>query len=151
MGKGGEGKGRCVSETIPEFNVTVKVRNNLLLRAMRDAGFETGAALSRETGVSAVNISAYLTLRKTPVRTGGEFRDEVWTLSSALGRDPSELFPQAFMTRCLKTNVVEREVYASDMVALLEAPKSPEALMITNEALGSLDAVLATLSRRKGT
>ena len=140
---------RGVDAPVPEFRVTIKVRNNLLLNAMRDAGFQTGAAVARAASIPASILSAYLTLRRTPIGHNGEYRSDVWALSSTLCRDPEELFPESFMTRCLKKNTVDREVYESQVVALMDHSHSPEALMITDDALNSIDAALATLSPRQ--
>ena len=54
-----------------DYEVTIKVRNGPMLRAMRMAGFETAADLFRACGVGQTVIGQYLALSRVPRRQSG--------------------------------------------------------------------------------
>ncbi len=134
--------------------VIVSVKNNALLTAMREAGYESAAALSRAGGVSAHRIYDYLNLRIAPLRENGEWRACILAISKALRTLPEDLFPATFLRRALATNKVTREVSADELPALMGGVSSsiaydPERSVAVDAALDALDAALAGLRPRE--
>jgi RNA polymerase sigma factor (sigma-70 family) len=133
--------------------ITVSVKNNALLTAMRDAGYASAAALSRASGVFAGRIYDYLNLRVTPLHKNGEWRSCIIDIAKVLRRLPDDLFPAGFLDRALATNKVTREVSADELPALMGGATysiayDPERSMAVNEALDALNAAVATLRPR---
>lgn len=134
--------------------IIVSVKNNALLTAMREAGYEKPAALARDSGASLHRVYDYLNLKIAPVRKDGEWRSCVLAISKALRRLPEDIFPAAFLRRALATNKVMREVSAEDLPALIGVTSSsiaydPERTVAVEAALGALDAALASLRPRE--
>jgi RNA polymerase sigma factor (sigma-70 family) len=134
--------------------ITVSVKNNALLTAMRDAGYASAAALSRASGVVAGRIYDYLNLRIAPLRENGEWRACILAISKTLRTLPEDLFPAAFLRRALATNKVTREVSADDLPALMGGVSysiayDPERSIDVDAALDALDSAIATLRPRE--
>lgn len=134
--------------------IIVSVKNNALLTAMREAGYEKPAALARDSGASLHRVYDYLNLKVAPIRKDGEWRSCVLAISKVLRRLPEDLFPAQFLRRALGTNKVTREVSAADLPMLMgEATGSiaydPERAVAMSAAVDALDAALASLSPRE--
>ncbi|MCZ8147946.1 MAG: sigma factor-like helix-turn-helix DNA-binding protein [Roseomonas sp.] len=134
--------------------IIVSVKNNALLTAMREAGYEKPAALARDSGASLHRVYDYLNLKVAPIRKDGEWRSCALAISKVLRRLPEDLFPAQFLRRALETNKVTREVSAADLPMLMgEATGSiaydPERAVAMSAAVDALDAALASLSPRE--
>lgn len=134
--------------------IIVSVKNNALLTAMREAGYEKPAALARDSGASLHRVYDYLNLKVAPVRKDGEWRSCVLAISKVLRRLPEDLFPGQFLRRAQETNKVTREVSAAELPMLMgEATGSiaydPERAIAVGSALDALDAALAGLRPRE--
>lgn len=138
-----------------DIKVIVTVKNNVLLRAMAEEGFDTAAALSRACGVGQYPIGLYLNLKTAPYDSRGQLRPDIERIAKTLRRLPEDLFPKPFLHRALKTNRAEREVSSDDIPSLLGAASAPsiayepERAMIVQEALAALDGALGELRPRE--
>lgn len=138
-----------------DIKVIVTVKNNVMLRAMAEEGFETASALARAAHVQPTQIGEYLNLKKAPFDTRGELRPDMERIAKALRRLPEDLFPKPFVHRALKSNRAEREVSSDEIPALLGASSAPsiayepERAMIVQEALAALDEALDELRPRE--
>jgi hypothetical protein len=119
-----------------------------LLRAIAAAGFDSASAFARSLGMQPTRISEYVNLRRAPI-SGAAFRDDVLSIAAALGKNPAELFPVAFLDRCLPTNVVEREIFEVDLTSFLERPKGALAGLIADEAAIQIEALLRRLNNAR--
>ena len=75
-----------------DFNISVTVRNNHILRRIRDQ-YGSNAEMCRQTGMSKTKVSAMLTMREKSFRQDGTLTSPAEDLCSALGATPSELWP----------------------------------------------------------
>jgi RNA polymerase sigma factor (sigma-70 family) len=137
-----------------DLRITVTIKNNLLLRAMEDAGFYSAAAFARACGCSYAALVEYLSLKRTPYLRDGSHRPSILLIADTLRRLPEDLFPPPFLHRALAKNSVVREVSSADMPALLAASddaegSNPERLSIVNEAVSELTSALDDLSPRE--
>jgi DNA-directed RNA polymerase sigma subunit (sigma70/sigma32) len=109
-----------------DYNITVKVRNNYLLSAMRSAGLETAAALSRVSGATQSSIGEYLNLKQIPIsKKTGEWRENIIKISDALSVLPEDLFPPQHIESVLQTNRGELEM-SIDEIGLFIEQRTPE-------------------------
>jgi hypothetical protein len=134
--------------------IIISVKNNALLTAMRDAGYEKPAALARDSGASPHRVYDYLNLKIAPIRKDGEWRACILAISKVLRRLPEDLFPAPFLRRALSTNRVTREVSAEDLPALVGSSTTsiaydPERTVAVDAAVGALDAALTSLRPRE--
>lgn len=132
-----------------EFRVEVRVKNNLLYRAITDAGFDTVAAFSRACGVQQGVIGELLNMSAAPLNKAGEWRPPVLRMAQALRALPEDLFPADYLDRTLKQNKVVREFSADEIVGVIKiAQETPEQLMIRDDAAQSLYDALKELNPR---
>ncbi len=147
-----------------DYNITLKVRNNWLLSAMRDSRIYTVADLYRATGITQSTLGEYLNLKALPIhKKTGEWKETVLKIAAVLGRMPEELFPPQHIEKALPINRGELSASREEMQWLADnapAQRNPELLMEKKEALERLDAFLwlkltdrertAVLMRAKG-
>jgi len=132
-----------------DYVIEVKVRNGVLLRAMRERGLFTGADLSRAAGVSITTVCKYLSLTDIPIKKNGDWRSSVELIADALQLPPEMLFPPQHITQALKKNRSEFYASAEDVRALtyeaellqLEAP-GPDAVLEAVETARVVDETL---------
>lgn len=134
-----------------DYNITVKVRNNYLLSAMRADGIETAAELSRKSGVGQSSIGVYLNLKEAPIkRKTGEWRDNIIKISETLRTLPEDLFPPQHIEKALPFNRAEIEMDPSELSQLSGADnRTPELLFSYKEASDIVSEQLDKLPPRK--
>lgn len=137
-----------------DLRLTITVRNNLLMRAIEDAGFDSIAAFARAHNLSYPAIVDFVALRLAPIAPSGEWRVQAVKMAAALKALPEDLFPAAFMTRAMERNRVEREISSADVPALgfggvQSIAYDPEASAMQDEALAAMRAALGTLAPRE--
>ena len=125
-----------------DFNVELKVRNGRLLRMIR-AKHGTAAEFARVSGVSATIISAFLTMKITPLRTTGEWSKSAFDVSSAMQCEPEDIWPAHLQRFKMKTNTAEIDISAEQFT--VEGPSTKLAMIEAVKVLG------ATLTRREAT
>jgi len=57
-----------------DYRITVKIKNNYMLKAMEKAGFYSGASLSKASNVGQTPISYFLNLKKPAYNLDGTFK-----------------------------------------------------------------------------
>jgi len=111
-----------------EYNLTLTIRNGLLLSKMRQAGMSTAAELSRATGVGQTDIGEYLRLLESPYRAQtGELKRSAEKLCDYFGCIIEELFPREHLYRPMTSNRYEADISA-DKLGILCGLREPIAL-----------------------
>jgi RNA polymerase sigma factor (sigma-70 family) len=119
-----------MSDTTDEYRVDLKVRNNLLLTAIENAGYKSVAEFSRACGVNQVTIGDFLNLKKAPLTKDGDFSSAAQRIGDFLGLLPEDLWSQEQLLFVLPTNKSHFNLSHKEMVLalsrhageLLEAP-----------------------------
>lgn len=136
-----------------EYNVTLRVRNNWLLKKMSDAGYQTQSELARATGLSYMAVNAFLNFKVPPYTQKGEIRKAALAICGALNATPEELWPPNHRDAPMRKNSRTMELSASELGLLLEdhAPLSAEQLLLTKESdeEGTIGKALSTLTPRE--
>ncbi len=132
-----------------EYLVKVTVRNNLILRRMKELGIKTQDELGKLCGLPQSKISALIGMRNRAVdKVTGDWTDQAHRLALALHVDPEDLWTEK--QRDMMLDRSSREVSMSeDAVMQLASGLGPE--QMTQHALMSerLDAALETLDPRE--
>lgn len=127
-----------------EYNVTVKIRNNYLLTAMRQKGCQTIADLHRLCGVGQGEIGTMLNLKSLPMNKKGKWRGPVMRVAKALGREPVELFPAEHLNVTLETNTAESEMSMEEITTMMIGGR-PEHLLLPDESIEKDDVSKALM------
>jgi RNA polymerase sigma factor (sigma-70 family) len=133
-----------------DYIVQVAVKNGPMLRAMRLAGFETAAELSRASGVGNTQIGKYLNLQVPPITKRGDWSASVLKIAKTLRALPEDLFPPQHVRAALPNNRAEFEASLDDLERLATRTDLDEKIMleqVTQTLLDSLET-LPPRSRR---
>lgn len=87
-----------------EYRIDIKVRNNLLMTAIENAGYKNVAEFSRASGVSQNDIGKFLNLKKAPITQEGKLGTAAEKIADCLGLLPEDLWTQEQMQLALPTN-----------------------------------------------
>ena len=91
-----------------EYNVKVTVRNNLIIKAIKDFGYTNLNNFAKATGVSISGLYGLVNLMEPPIGVKGEFSKSAQALMEVLGACPSELWTDEQLTLRLDSNRTER-------------------------------------------
>jgi len=143
-----------VAESLADYSVGLKVRNNYLLMAMRQRGIETASGLSRATGVSLQAIYELLNLSKPALLKNGEWRSALLKLGRFFNLPPEALVPSQHHEQALPFNRAEVEASLPELMAISDMTRDGQALLPDlsvgrGEALAMLDGALAKLPARE--
>ena len=85
-----------------EYRVKVSVSNNLLIRAIENAGYKTQSEFARAIGCSVATMNCLCGLRISPMTQEGEFTKAANQVMEALGACPTDLWTEEQLTMNLK-------------------------------------------------
>lgn len=137
------------------YRIKVSVRNNLLLSAIEEQGYESVAAFERASEIKLGRINGLVAMREAPINNHGEFTPNAKKVMEVLGAAPTDLWTEQQLTIRLKTNVGERAIDASLVQHLIEQRNkndylpSPEDELLAAETSSIIHEVLGTLSPRE--
>ena len=129
-----------------DYEVTVRVRNNWLLKAMHRAGFYTSADLARASGVNANDISRYLNL-KEPFLSARGWRPSVIKLSETLKCLPEDLAPPQHTATILEKNKASFEASLEDVEYLIDSRGTTDPLELLEQKERTATITEAMLKR----
>jgi RNA polymerase sigma factor (sigma-70 family) len=101
-----------------EYNVKVTIRNNLLLNALKEAGYETQSDFARAAGLRVTEVNSLVGLRKAPILQSGEFSPVAKEVMEVLGACPTDLWTPEQLTMELKNNSSSFNVEYKDLESL---------------------------------
>ena len=131
-----------------DYLVTITVKNNVLLQAMRENGIYTAAELSRKSGVSQQAIGFYLNLKVTTTTANGDFKSNIVEISKALKRLPEDLFPPQHLSKKLDKNKVFVELNLLDVENIISY-KNTDELLEFKEMKSVIALSLSSLTERE--
>ena len=133
-----------------DYRLVVAVKNNLLLRMMEANGIQTAAELSRQSGVSQVDIGRYLRLLYPAYSSRGELFTGAARLCEFFKCLPDHIFPEGHLHTPLETNTSSVEVSMEELKSIPGlVSSSPETLLIAAEVDSALDTALDSLTARQ--
>lgn len=110
-----------------DYRVSVKVRNNNILRAIEAAGFTSIPVFAAAYELNYVSLNNLINMTISPVDNGAEWKPLVVKLCDALHKMPVELFSREQMV-ALETNKGERECDAETVYAIMNQQTLPDEL-----------------------
>lgn len=128
----------------PDFNLKIKVRSGRLIRAMRAAGMETAADLSRASGVSYGVVIDLINMQKTPYsRRGSEiWRDNALQIAAAVNIMPEDLWPEHLREVRPRREGAELELSGPELAAIMAPGQGPEQIAMDKiDVAGMLDKI----------
>lgn len=106
--------------TTKDYRVTVKVRNNRILKAIEECGGQAGGKWCESAGLSYSLINDLINMTASPLTESGELRKCASDLCEAVGKLPDELWSNDQL-RPLESNFSELEMTHEQVVAMLPA------------------------------
>lgn len=147
-----------IGDSEGDFRFEVRVKNARILRAMRAAGIESAAELSRRSGVDQSFIGQVLAMKVSPLKmVNGQsiatWKDKIDRLSTALGVAPEDLFSENQKYRTLKQNKINFDVSEAEISMMLDniESRTPEEIAIEDEARLLVRSALEELPERAST
>jgi len=135
-----------------DYRVTVKVRNNRILKAMEAAGLTPGLKWCASVGLSYVALNRLINMTDSPLLQDGSLRDVASKLCDLLNVIPDDLwsYEQLFP---LERNFSSMEMDHAEIVAMLpDSSVEFDTSALENKQVGALlNKAIATLSKREQT
>jgi RNA polymerase sigma factor (sigma-70 family) len=103
-----------------DYRITVKVRNNRILKAIEDVGGNIGAKWCEANGLGYMRVNAFIQLKSGPLNANGDLFPDALRLCEVLGKLPEELWSNEQLYP-LERNFSEMEMDYSQVVAMLPA------------------------------
>lgn len=100
-----------------DFSIQIKVRNGRLLRAIRQK-YGSSAELCRKCEISPTIVSRYLIMKESPILMNGDWKESAFDVSSALGMEPEEIWPDYMRQIALRKSTVELDASVDQIAAL---------------------------------
>lgn len=136
-----------------EYRVDVKVRNNLFLRKLEQAGYKTVGEFCRINNLmsKASVIGDILAMKRSPLDRNGEFVPTVETVCEIIGCSPYELFTDVQLNTVLKTNKKSMMISEAEAQFYLEnsEPKLLEDMVMDDQKIDIVEQSLKGLTPRE--
>lgn len=136
---------------VKDYLVTVKVRNNNILRAIKAAGGEPGGKWCSENGLSYQLVNDLINMTASPLLADGSLRTMAEKLCEAVNCLPEDLWSSEQLYP-LETNISSIEMDHSQVVALIHNHKTH---YLIDETCGQLskhmDIALSSLAKNEET
>ena len=134
------------------YRVTVKVRNNLLLRAIEESGGTTGQKWCDAHSLDYCRVNDLINMTLSPLTSQGEMRAVATKLCDVLGKLPEELWSNEQL-RPLERNFSDMEMDYSQICSLLPGDEQSylmDTSGIENDQIRHLvNNALSTLSQKE--
>jgi len=101
-----------------DFMIEIKVKNNLLLSAIRNFGSKTVAEFCRTIDCHSGTVYAFLNLKESPIGKRGKINPIAERICDYLGKEINELFPKEQLENVLKVNKFEIELTSPQLKQL---------------------------------
>ena len=135
-----------------DYRLTVKVRNNRLLKAIEAVGGTPGGKWCAANGLSYTQVNDLVNMTRSPLTEGGEMRQSTMALCDVLGKLPEDLWSNEQLYP-LEKNFSEMEMDYAQVVAMLpqeEQSYLPDFSEVERAQTKSLvHKALATLTQRE--
>jgi RNA polymerase sigma factor (sigma-70 family) len=103
---------------IKDYRITVKVRNNRLLKAIEEAGGSPGQKWCAENGLGYGRVNTLISLKTSPINESGQLYPDAQRLCDVLNKLPEDLWSNEQLYP-LEKNFSEMEMSYEQVVAML--------------------------------
>ena len=119
-----------------EYRVKITIRNNLLLTAIENAGFSGWGGIGRfaeECGISASEVSSFISMRKLPINEDGEFCNSAKRMMEVLGAAPVDLWTEKQLITRLNRNTGQAFLDETSVQRIIETHQ--ETMLLEDSSL----------------
>jgi RNA polymerase sigma factor (sigma-70 family) len=135
-----------------DYRVSIKVRNNRILKAIEESGGTIGQKWCEENGLSYASINLFVNMTLGPLDNELNLRAQAAKLCEVLGKIPDELWNKEQLIP-LEKNFSELELNHSQVSALLENTEGSYTPCFIDyqqsKAQLSIDKALSTITKRE--
>jgi RNA polymerase sigma factor (sigma-70 family) len=132
-----------------DYRVTVKVRNNRILKAIKEVGGEPGQKWCEANGLPYNQVNNLINMTESPLLKIGSLSTAAEKLCDVLGKLPEELWTND-QIRPLEKNFTELDMTQDQVMALLPLSETSYIQDFDKKDLEEvMAAALSTLSRRQ--
>lgn len=132
---------------IDEYNITVKVRNNLLLQAIKSKGGTPGQVIAAKIGIRYQTLNDYITLKLSPIDANNEYRESAYKICDFFNMSPSELWTEEQLTP-LEKSTVELTASYEQLSAYLPSHGDPSTQLELEDMRESIAHLLENIDSR---
>jgi RNA polymerase sigma factor (sigma-70 family) len=133
-----------------EYRVKVSVSNNLLIRAIEDAGYKNQSEFARAIGCGTSYVNMLCGLRISPMTREGEFTKGANQVMEGLGACPTDLWTEEQLTMNLKRSSSWSVMGREELHVLMNGEQKSLLDSVAGQELKvAMDAVRKTLSYRE--
>lgn len=141
-------------KVMDEYRVDVKVRNNIILKKIEQAGYKTCGEFCRLNGIMKYRsqLCSIINMKESPLQSDGEFKKCLVHIGELLGCDPLDFFTDTQLHTILKTNKRSIQVNEAEMRFVLTNQNQPKLLedMVQDEQKEkAINDSLETLTTRE--
>jgi RNA polymerase sigma factor (sigma-70 family) len=138
-----------------EYRIDMKIRNNIILYKIEQAGYKNIGEFCRLNGISNHNRNLYqiINMTKSPLKINGEFQTCVIKTAELLGCSPENFFTDIQLNSVIKTNKRSIQVNEAEMKFMLESSENKQKLLESivedDQRDKTIEEVLCTLTPRE--
>lgn len=135
-----------------EYRVDIKVRNNLFIEHIEKAGYKTIGEFCRVNKLAVSRISEIVSMKRSPLKSNGDFQLQVKKSAEILHCFPEDLFSESQMNMAIKNNKYCIKVNEAEVKYMLDCTKQPLLLeedVIEDQKNKLLKKALDTLPERE--
>lgn len=129
------------------YLVITRIKNNLILRRMKKLGYKSVAEFCRKNQIPQSNIGMLVNFRRLPIKENGDWKDDIWDLSSALHCEPEELFTETQKTLISKKRAHIQSLSEERFLGLADYSRERQLEDLSGKEL--LEKISTTLTPRE--
>lgn len=136
-----------------EYRIDVKVRNNIILYKMEQAGYTSINEFCKLNNLSNVGgLGGIINMKRSPINKDGRFSNIIEQTAQILGCSPEDLFSDVQLHTVLETNKHHIAVNEAEMKFMLETDnqhKLLENIVLDDQCSKAVEKQLNTLTPRE--
>ncbi len=135
-----------------EYRIDMRIRNNLILTKIEEAGYPSAMSFCKATGVSYGRLIDFISMRRPIYNKYGQINKSIEKLCKELNCLPEEIFSASQMEASLKTNKRTLKVNEAEAIFMLSQSDSQKMLedhYSDDQMSNAVDKALATLTPRE--
>jgi RNA polymerase sigma factor (sigma-70 family) len=132
-----------------DYRVSIKVRNNNLLKAFESLGYVCGLKLASQIGIAyKKELLGYVNLQLSPIDDDGNLRESAEKICAFFNKMPRELWSQEQLTP-IEKNTSDIEISFEDMESFMPSQEDPLVLIEKSQINNSVDLLIGNLTPRE--
>lgn len=128
-----------------EYNITLKIRNNLLLRAFKAKGEVPGKVLADKIGITYGMLNKYIALKESPIDKADDYKESALRICDFLNMSPRDLWTDEQLTP-LEKSTVELEISYEQISPYLPSTDDPTLNLECGDLKQTIDTILENLN-----